>query len=260
MPRPTENPKDPTRYLYHCWRRGEVSGFEFQDDRLKSAEFRRGEYALASPLTFASLKLDHRPEREHITLYSWNGDARYVLALPEGWQPSDPIQIEPQQKLEDFLIHREDCYNSSVDALGAFDEYYLVMSVPREDGMHLVRTVTLWDEPGYASVTHHPHCWAEIEAVVGETTLPLLFQDMIPSKEELRSLKRLMPVDAHAIWVCPDPTKAENIGSRIKSFMMWENVPVKFVRLRPKHPRRFLAHDELFANPNEYLRRIGAGV
>ncbi len=260
LPRPAENPKDPARHLYHCWRRGEVRGFEFQDGRLTSTGFRRGEYALASPLAFASLKPDSLSEREHITLYSWNRSARYVLALPGGWQPGDSIQIEAERELEDFLIEREDCYHSSASAFPAADEYCLVEPTPRANGTHLVRTVTLWDQPGYGTITHHPRCWAEIEAVVGETTLPLLFQDKIPSKEELRSLKSLMPVDAHAIWICPDPAKVEKIGDDIKSFTTWENVPVKFVRLRPKHPMRFLTHDELFANPNEYLRRIGVGI
>lgn len=260
QPRPVEDPDDPARYRYHCWRRGEVGGFEFQDRRLSSVEFRRGEYALASPLAFASLKLDHRPEREHITLYSWNCQAWYVLALPRGWQPSDPIQFEPQQKLEDFLIRRADCYSPSASAFPEADEYCLVEPTPGAEGCYLVRTVTLWDEPGYASITHHPRCWAEIEAVVGETTLPLLFQGMTPSKEELRLLKGLMPLDAHAMWICPDPVKVQKIGAEIKPFAVWENVPVKFVRLRPKHPMRFLTYNEFFANPNEYLRRIGVGV
>lgn len=254
LSKPPEDPKDKTRFLHHAWRRGEVDGFEFQDSRLLSPEFRRGDFALASPLRFAVHKPRNDGGREHITIHSWESTAEYVLAISADWKPSAPIFVEDRLELKQWMVGREDCFHPGESMLADSSKPFLLEPRKGVPGQYLA-----YSDLDFMYL-RPPQGLVEVDSVLGEVIIPeLRFGDTLTA-EEIDALKPTMPVGTQALLVCLERATTEAVGLDPKTFTVYKNVPVQFVRVRPCHEGRYLTHNELFADPNEYLRRIGVGL
>lgn len=247
--------KETERYRYDVWRHGSTGVANFTDGRLNSDSFRAGNTVLASALQFC------RPthSRERVTVYHWEPTPTQVLALPHDWQPSDPIVTDRfQGGLMHWAASRDDCFHPSEEALSGEGPFFLGKDQSAEryythrvcrimDGQRVMA-----DQDRLAEV--------EIEAVLGETVLPEFFDEAPLTIEEYQTLLAGMPAGAQGIFIDAPEDKWEHNDSPFGAFSYQKNVPVRYVKLRPLHERRFLTTTELLADPNEYLRRIGVEV
>ena len=156
------------RWSYDSWRRGNVCVTLFHDGGLEDPAFLRGEYALATPLSYmggTACKSDR-----HVAGIPWEPCVCYVLAWRDVNVQDGEIICDPED-IDSLMLGRADCFHPTEEAFPAGPYPYILNPHGQTDTDGFMASPLAADDKGCLESDGVTRCVVDIEEKLGECIL-----------------------------------------------------------------------------------------